>query len=98
MGTVFWILWILIPLITLIGLVIFLNKKNEAKTPLKAPLNAAFSDQVQQENATPCFSCRQPILSWMQGCPSCGARYHSVCKVESCVNCGAASSTFVSVE
>ena len=98
MGTVFWILWILIPLITLIGLVIFLNKKNEAKTPLKAPLNAAFSEQAQQENATPCFSCRQPILSWMQGCPSCGARYHSVCKVESCVNCGAASSTFVSVE
>ena len=98
MGPLLWTILGIIPLIVIVGVVIFLRKKNEETMPINAPSQAVFEESDQQENATPCFSCRQPILSWMQGCPSCGARYHSVCKVKSCVNCGAASVTFVNVE
>ena len=80
------------------GLFIVLNKKKPAQVPVGAPASAVFQSNVHQSNATPCFSCRQPILSMMQGCPSCGARYHAVCNVPNCVNCGAESSTFVNVE
>ena len=81
-------------------LVLKKNKRSNAtrSAPLTAPDNSAFPEKAPPENTTPCFSCRQPILSWMRGCPSCGARYHSVCKVDNCVNCGADSSTFVNVE
>ena len=80
------------------GLFIVLNKKKPAQVPVGAPASAFFQSNAHQSNATPCFSCRQPILSMMQGCPSCGARYHAVCNVPNCVNCGAESSTFVNVE
>ena len=80
------------------GLFIVLNKKKPAQVPVGAPASAVFQSNAHQSNATPCFSCRQPILSMMQGCPSCGARYHAVCNVPNCVNCGAESSTFVNVE
>ena len=89
---------VVIPLIIIAGLVIFLRNKSEASIPISAPAQGSFAAPAPQPNATPCFACRQPILSMMQGCPSCGARYHSVCKVESCVNCGATSTTFVNVE
>ena len=78
--------------------VVVLRKKSADSLPLSAPKAAEFQPSPQQENATPCFSCRQPILSWMVGCPSCGARYHSVCEVPECVNCGAAPTSFVNVE
>jgi predicted amidophosphoribosyltransferase len=49
-----------------------------------------------------CWSCRQTITGPMQGCPGCGARYHRsdvpTCqagKLEACVNCSAAATTFV---
>ena len=83
-------------LVLVIG--ITLLKKKSRATPLTAPKSMAFSALPQQEHATPCFSCRQPILSGMLGCPSCGARYHSVCKVGTCVNCNTESSNFVNVE
>jgi hypothetical protein len=75
-----------------------LLKKKGRVTPLTAPNSMEFPALAQQEHATPCFSCRQPILSGMLGCPSCGARYHSVCKVASCVNCNTESANFVNVE
>ena len=89
---------VIIPLVIIAGLVIFLRNKSEASIPISAPAQGSFAAPAPQPNATPCFACRQPILSMMQGCPSCGARYHSVCKVESCVNCGASSTAFVNVE
>ena len=96
------ILWSfsIISIIILAGftLLVITNRKSAPKSSLTAPNNSALTENKPSENTTPCFSCRQPILSWMVGCPSCGARYHSVCKVESCVNCGADSSTFVNVE
>ena len=96
-NTVLWSFLILIPIIVLIPLVTILRGKRNnipAPIPATAPAGGAFSE-TQQQDTTPCFSCRQPILSGMLGCPSCGARYHSVCNVNSCVNCGADASTFV---
>jgi hypothetical protein len=98
MGPIVWSILVIIPLIGIVGLVIFLRNRGETSIPTSAPAQGSFATPVPQSNTTPCFACRQPILSMMQGCPSCGARYHSVCKVESCVNCGAASTTFVNVE
>tara|TARA_B000000532_G_scaffold36_1_gene48 strand:- start:687 stop:5105 length:4419 start_codon:yes stop_codon:yes gene_type:complete len=89
---------VIIPLAIIVGLVIFLRNKNETSIPISAPASGSFAAPTPQTTATPCFACRQPILSMMQGCPSCGARYHSTCKVESCVNCGAPSTAFVNVE
>ena len=55
---------------------------------------------VQQAVPT-CWSCRNPIIGPMKGCPGCGARYHAdspTCKmVEKCLNCGTSSEQFVSV-
>jgi Na+-transporting methylmalonyl-CoA/oxaloacetate decarboxylase gamma subunit len=64
-------------------------------TPSAAPTAAAFSAPV---DATPCWSCRQPILSGMLGYPGCGARYHSVCDVKECLNCESGADSFVVVE
>jgi hypothetical protein len=83
-------------LVIIIGIII-LQKKSRA-IPLSASNTIAISSLPQLDNTTPCFSCRQPILSEMLGCPSCGARYHSVCKVATCVNCNTESSNFVNVE
>jgi len=63
--------------------------------PAAAPTAAAFSAPV---DATPCWSCRQPIISGMLGCPKCGARYHSVCDVKTCLNCESGADSFVIVE
>ena len=89
---------VIIPLIIIIGLVIFLKNRNESVMPSSAPVQESFATPVQQSNTTPCFACRQPILTAMVGCPSCGARYHSTCKVKTCVHCGASSTTFVNVD
>ncbi len=98
MGPLAWSILVIIPLVVIIGLVIFLRNRDVAKTPSSSPPRGSFASPAPQSNVTPCFACRQPILSSMQGCPSCGARYHSTCKVESCVNCGASSTAFVNVE
>ena len=98
MSALNWSILLIIPLAIIVGLVIFLRKRREHSIPSSAPAQGAFAAPLPQPNATPCFACRQPILSMMQGCPSCGARYHSTCKVVTCVNCGANSTTFVNVE
>ena len=96
-NTLLWSFLILIPLIGIIPVVITLRgRRDKTHTPNQAPPHAAaFAVDQAQQVTTPCFSCRQPILSGMLGCPSCGARYHSVCNVKTCVNCGADGSTFV---
>ena len=92
-----WAIWLLIPVVLVIGVIVTLNRKSSTNR-LSPPDPALFQPASVQENTTPCFSCRQPILSSMLGCPSCGARYHSVCNVQTCVNCNAESSSFVNVE
>ncbi len=92
-----WFVWFLVPVVLAIGVIIAMKRKNSLN-PIAAPNPALFQAPPGQESGTPCFSCRQPILSFMLGCPSCGARYHSVCKVQSCVNCDTDSSNFVNVE
>ena len=72
-------------ILILAGFAVLVMKKNKRSNviksvPLSAPDHSAFPETVSPESITPCFSCRQPILSWMMGCPSCGARYHSVRK------------------
>ena len=63
------------------------------------PLPAIPLSQPQQQSPI-CWSCRSAIFGTMQGCPHCGARYHSdspTCqKVDECSNCGASSDEFVS--
>ena len=87
---------IVVILVIFVGITIL--KKKSRDIPLSASNPISLTSLPQQENATPCFSCRQPILSGMLGCPSCGARYHSVCKVATCVNCNTESTNFVNVE
>jgi uncharacterized membrane protein len=87
---------IVVILVIFVGITIL--KKKSRDIPLSASNPISLTSLPQQENSTPCFSCRQPILSGMLGCPSCGARYHSVCKVATCVNCNTESTNFVNVE
>ena len=94
----YWILLLIIPVILGAVAFIMLRNRDENSIPTNAPISTQFQLPVQHENTIPCFSCRQPILSMMVGCPSCGARYHSVCKVTKCINCDADSSNFVNVE
>ena len=94
----YWILLLIVPVLLGAFAFIMLKKRDEHFIPIKAPVSTQFQSSAQNENTTPCFSCRQPILSMMLGCPACGARYHSVCKVTKCINCGADSSDFVNVE
>ena len=68
--------------------------------PAKAP--AAPAAPAATAPPPMCWTCRQPVTTAMIGCPSCGARYHAdgfngcgAHEIETCVNCGAASSTFV---
>ncbi|RZD39720.1 MAG: hypothetical protein CXT71_03125 [Methanobacteriota archaeon] len=59
------------------------------------------NDSIFKESpapTTPCWACRQPILTGMVGCPGCGARYHSTCEIDSCNNCQGESSFFIIVE
>jgi len=87
-------------IIFLVGVGVILlqiGKKREekiSKLPASAPSSQVFT---QNSEEIPCWSCHQPILSMMQGCAKCGARYHSVCNVPSCINCGEDSENFVNV-
>ena len=94
--TLFWAVWIIIPILAVVGLVIVRRK------PSAQPKTANFANHNKnsqpQTSVTPCFYCRQPILTWMRGCPACGARYHPTCNVENCTHCGAESSSFVNTE
>ena len=93
--TLFWAIWVIIPILAIICLVL-LRKKPSSKSNALNYTNQQLPQT--QTSVTPCFSCRQPILTWMRGCPSCGARYHPTCNVANCTHCGAESSSFVNVE
>ena len=94
--TLFWAVWIIIPIIAVVGLV--LVRKKPSLQPQPGNFANHYQNGQTQKPVTPCFSCRQPILTWMRGCPACGARYHPTCNVANCTHCGAESSSFVNVE
>ena len=89
---------IFLPTIIILGLILVLGKRSRKAKSSQFHNNNTSTSVAQQINATPCFSCRQPIISGMQGCPACGARYHDTCKVSKCLHCGASSSAFVNVQ
>ena len=94
--TLFWAVWIIIPIMAIVGLV--LARKKSSIQPKAQNFANHYQNAQPQTQTIPCFSCRQPILTWMRGCPACGARYHPTCNVANCTNCGAESSSFVNVE
>lgn len=94
--TLFWAVWIIIPILAIVGLV--LVRKKSSIQPKSGNFANHYQNSQPQTQATPCFYCRQPILTWMRGCPACGARYHPTCNVSNCTNCGAESSSFVNTE
>ena len=96
--SIFWVVWIIVPIFAVVASVILLRKKPNSQIMSSGQHSHSINTAQVQSNVIPCFSCRQPITSSMQGCPSCGARYHMTCKVETCLNCGVSSSTFVNVE
>ena len=90
--------------------------KGKSQTAMTAPETAPLPFQVRpaptaaQGASSPspsiappmCWSCRQPITTSMQGCPSCGARYHAdgfngcgAQNLPACANCGGPTSAFV---
>ena len=94
--TLFWAVWIVIPIIAIVGLVLI--RKKSSIQPKPTNFANHYQNSQPQSQVTPCFSCRQPILTWMRGCPACGARYHPTCNVANCTHCGAESSSFVNTE
>ncbi len=96
--SIFWVVWIIVPIFAVVACVILLRKKPNSQSMSSGQHSHTINTAQVQSNVIPCFSCRQPITSMMQGCPSCGARYHTTCRVETCLNCGVSSSTFVNVE
>lgn len=85
---------IIIPLILIIALVLVIRNRNQSGQ-VEQLGSSNLTHTTNQTAVIPCFSCRQPILTGMVGCPSCGARYHSTCSVANCLNCGADSSHFI---
>ena len=94
----FWAVWIIIPILAVFAVVILKKKPGISSNGQNLTQNYQTTQTNQQSNVIPCFLCRQPILSQMRGCPSCGARYHSTCEVGNCTHCGAPSSAFLIVE
>lgn len=96
-SSIFWIVWIIIPIVILAGVTVLLSKKKSSNALVSSNKPQSVNN-LNPVNVISCFSCRLPIQSSMQGCPSCGARYHLTCNPAACTNCGASSSTFVNVE
>lgn len=85
-------------------------------SPTIAPLSQSFTplaniqpiaaleveQQSDEELVVMCWMCKSPVSEDVLGCPSCGARYHSVAsdgcdisQLEHCVNCQAVASDFI---
>ena len=96
-SSIFWIVWIIIPIVILAGVTVLLSKKKSSNALVSSNKPRSVNN-LNPVNVISCFSCRLPIQSSMQGCPSCGARYHLTCNPAACTNCGASSSTFVNVD
>jgi hypothetical protein len=83
-------------IVGLLAVLLVLRSRNNPPQQISAPL---VPSTMPQQQAPTCWSCRNPIIGPMKGCPGCGARYHAdlpTCPaVESCTNCGASSEQFV---
>ena len=96
--SIFWVIWIIVPIFAIVAVAVLTRKKKNQEAKQWSSQLQQVNYQQAQKQIIYCFSCRLPIQSAMQGCPSCGARYHAACRVENCLNCGVSSSTFVNVE
>ena len=85
--------------VLLFGIITVRSKK---ESEVISPEQKALPSIVQQQPAVMCWSCHGPIVGPMQGCPGCGARYHTngtenceAQSLEACANCGASVEQFV---
>ena len=90
---------IILVAVILLGVLLARSKKESG---VISPDQKILPSVVQQQPAVMCWSCHGPIAGPMQGCPGCGARYHTKgvenCDADSldaCANCGASVEQFV---
>ena len=90
---------IILVAVILLGVLLARSKKESG---VISPDQKILPSVVQQQPAVMCWSCHGPIAGPMQGCPGCGARYHTKgvenCDADSldtCANCGASAEQFV---
>ena len=90
---------IILVAVILLGILLARSKKESG---VISPDQKILPSVVQQQPAVMCWSCHGPIAGPMQGCPGCGARYHTKgvenCDADSldaCANCGASVEQFV---
>ena len=90
---------IILVAVILLGILFARSKKESG---VISPDQKTLSSVVQQQPAVMCWSCHGPITGPMQGCPSCGARYHTkgvencdADRLDACANCGASVELFV---
>ena len=90
---------IILVAVLLFGIITVRSKK---ESEVISPEQKALPSIVQQQPAVMCWSCHGPIVGPMQGCPGCGARYHTngtenceAQSLEACANCGASVEQFV---
>ena len=90
---------IILVAVILLGILFARSKK---QLGVISPGQKTLPSVVQQQPAVMCWSCHGPITGPMQGCPSCGARYHTkgvencdADRLDACANCGASVELFV---
>ena len=90
---------IILVAVLLFGIITVRSKK---ESEVISSEQKALPSIVQQQPAVMCWSCHGPIVGPMQGCPGCGARYHTngtenceAQSLEACANCGASVEQFV---
>ena len=90
---------ILLVAVLLFGVILARSKKRSGIASLEQKVMPSIT---QQQPAVMCWSCHGPITGPMQGCPGCGARYHTkgtencdAQSLEACANCGASAEQFV---
>lgn len=90
---------ILLVAVLLFGVILARSKKRSGIASLEQKVMPSIT---QQQSAVMCWSCHGPITGPMQGCPGCGARYHTkgtencdAQSLEACANCGASAEQFV---
>ena len=90
--------------IILVAVLLFgiITARSKKESEVISPEQKALPSIVQQQPAVMCWSCHGPIVGPMQGCPGCGARYHTngtenceAQSLEACANCGASVEQFV---
>jgi hypothetical protein len=90
---------IILVAVILLGVLLARSKKEPGVIPPDLKLLPSI---VQNQPAVMCWSCHGPIIGPMQGCPSCGARYHTnetencdADSLEACANCAASAEQFI---